>query len=117
MRNRGATIVELLVALGIVALLVAIVVPPIQASREAPRHLQCSSHLRQIGIPISAYEGVNRMYPPGSSMGSSFHVAILPYCDQQPLAAQLARLNIEPLEPALSLLETIRNVLFVVLAK
>jgi type II secretory pathway pseudopilin PulG len=57
--------VELLVVIGITGLLAALLLPAIQASREASRRTRCASNLRQIGIAIAAYHTAHRHFPVG----------------------------------------------------
>lgn len=59
------SLVELLVAVGIIGLLIALVLPAVQAARESARRAQCQSNLRQIGIAMSSYEALHGMFPPG----------------------------------------------------
>jgi prepilin-type N-terminal cleavage/methylation domain-containing protein/prepilin-type processing-associated H-X9-DG protein len=92
--DRGFTVVELLTVLGILALVLAVLIPAVQAARESSRHVVCTNHLRQIGLALNAYHGVNRcfpmaalngLYPESFKGGWGWHVAILPFVDQQPL--------------------------------
>ena len=62
-RARAFTLIELVVVVGIVGLLIALLLPAVQAAREAARRGQCVSNLRQIGIALASYESVHRVYP------------------------------------------------------
>ncbi|RLS57740.1 MAG: DUF1559 domain-containing protein [Planctomycetota bacterium] len=81
----GFTMIELLVALSVIGLLIALLLPAVQSSREAARRSQCSSQLRQIGLAIHNYEASYRCVPFSGSIRSSFLVSILPQLDQQAL--------------------------------
>lgn len=68
MRHRSCpqafTLVELLVVIAIIGVLVALLLPAIQASREAARRSKCQSNLRQSALAVQGYESANRTYPP-----------------------------------------------------
>lgn len=74
----GITLLEILVVIGIVALLLALLLPAVQASREAARRNTCANNLKQFGVAITNYESDHRVYP------SLVHlrVGLLPYLDQ-----------------------------------
>jgi prepilin-type processing-associated H-X9-DG protein len=59
--------VELLVVIAIIGLLVALILPAVQQSRESARRTQCSSHLRQLGLALHAYESARGKWPPQST--------------------------------------------------
>ena len=88
MRRPGWTLLELMLSLGIIALLISLLIPAVQAIREASRRTECQSRLRQMGIAIGNYESVHRMFPPGDSR-FGFHVELLPYLDQAELHRQI----------------------------
>ncbi len=87
-RNRrlrfGFTLVELLVVIAIIGILVALLLPAVQAAREAARRMQCSNNLKQIGLGILNYESAMKRIPPGS-IESNFiggFASILPHLEQ-----------------------------------
>ena len=64
-RRRGFTMIELSAVVGIIAVLIALLLPAVQAAREGARRMQCVNNLTQIGVALSSYEAVNRLLPPG----------------------------------------------------
>ena len=79
--SAGFTLIELLVALFIIGLLIAMTAPAIQQSRESARRMQCSSHLRKIGIAAHAYSESHGQLP-FSHQGAGFLFSLLPYLEQ-----------------------------------
>ncbi len=86
--------VGLVVAVGCGGILLALLLPAVQAAREAARRAQCSNNLKQIGLALLNYEAGNRCFPPavftddGGKPMKSWRVAILPYLEQQALSQQ-----------------------------
>jgi prepilin-type N-terminal cleavage/methylation domain-containing protein/prepilin-type processing-associated H-X9-DG protein len=64
---RGFTLIELLVVIAIIGVLVALLMPAVQAARESARRAQCVNNLKQIGIAIANYETARKAYPLGGT--------------------------------------------------
>jgi len=76
--RRGFTLVELLVVIAIIGILVALLLPAIQAAREAARRTQCTNHLRQLGIAAQNYESAHKAFPIGRKKGTTALGATVP---------------------------------------
>ncbi|MEX2308953.1 MAG: DUF1559 domain-containing protein [Pirellulales bacterium] len=91
-RIHGFTLVELLVVIAIIGVLVALLLPAIQAAREAARRSSCINNLKQIGVALSNHESTHKEFPEGISIPTSGNRAnwgwaahSLPYMEQQDL--------------------------------
>ncbi len=103
MAKRGFTLIEVLVVLGVIGLLMAILLPAVNAARENNRRAQCSGNLKSIGLALQAYESVFGMYPsawyanhtlpsdgsPGSYKHFSVYTHLLPQLGSEQLFASV----------------------------
>ena len=92
-RFAGFTLVELLVVIAIIGVLVALLLPAVQAAREAARRSQCSNNLKQIGLGLLNYENAVKSFPPGeialAGTFVSWSSTFLPYIEEQSIHDQL----------------------------
>lgn len=95
-RSRGFTLVELLVVIAIIGILVALLLPAIQAAREAARRAQCVNNLKQLAVALHNYHDALLVFPAGHTLRSSnlgdrftWPIALWPYLEQQALYDQV----------------------------
>ena len=91
MNRRAFTLIELLVVVAVIGVLVAILLPAVQAAREAARRMQCTNNLKQITLAAHNFVGVNQSFPPGASLAprnASALVFLLPFMEQGNLYSQ-----------------------------
>jgi prepilin-type N-terminal cleavage/methylation domain-containing protein len=95
-KQRGFTLVELLVVIAIIGILVALLLPAIQAAREAARRSSCSNNLKQIGIALHNHHDIHGYFPPGITRnengagdkinrGYAWSTYLLPFIEQEAL--------------------------------
>lgn len=85
--RNGFTLVELLVVIAIIGILVGLLLPAVQAAREAARRMQCSNNLKQLGLAMHNYHDTYDSLPYGASAGwgHDWTAFILPQIEQTPL--------------------------------
>ena len=98
----GFTLVELLVVITIIGILIALLLPAVQAAREAARRMQCSNNVKQIGLAIHNYHAMLNAFPIGARegpylssprnhgrTGTNWKASILAFLEQTPLTESL----------------------------
>lgn len=98
--RRAFTLVELLVVIAIIGILIALLLPAVQAAREAARRMQCTNNLRQLGLAAQNYHSALNCFPPGFMLvgmsgtttpgGWAWGVFLMPFIEQSPLRDQLS---------------------------
>ncbi|MEO8165611.1 MAG: DUF1559 domain-containing protein [Betaproteobacteria bacterium] len=117
--HTGFTLVELLVVIAIIGILVALLLPAVQAAREAARRMSCQNNLKQIALALHNYHDTLKVFPPSSLSGfgkgvwnypgtgptdpnirlHSFASLLLPYLEQANIQDQI-NYNVSALDPA-----------------
>lgn len=98
MKKRGFAVVELLVIVGLIALVMTLLLPAIERARQDVRQVQCRNNLKQLGLALHNYHDVFQTFPPGwvskeGAPGAGARIGwstfLLPYMDQAPLYNQI----------------------------
>ena len=107
-KRRGFTLIELLVVIAIIGVLIALLLPAVQAACEAARRAQCTNNLKQLGLAVQNYISANNvlpaqcMYPASANLSQgwsfSWYLAILPQMEQAPLFNSI-NFSISPWDP------------------
>lgn len=99
--KQGFTLVELLVVIAIIGVLVALLLPAIQAAREAARRTQCNNNLKNLGLALQNYHDTYKVFPMGAMparvgatggpvLGPSWWYGILPFIEQRNIYDKIA---------------------------
>ena len=98
-RNAAFTLVELLVVIAIIGMLIALLLPAVQAAREAARRMSCSNNLKQIGLSLHNYHDSRQHFPSGTNTTTNFgawdtgflspHGMLMPFMEQTALFERL----------------------------
>ena len=92
--NWGFTLVELLVVIAIIGVLIALLLPAVQAARESARRISCANNVRQLALAMHNYESANKKYPPAVMLGRGQYrwsalARVMPYVEENNFASRV----------------------------
>lgn len=97
-KKTGFSLVELLVVITIIGILISLLLPAVQAAREAARNIQCKNNLKQIGLALHLHHETHGMFPDGKQCHAfGWGAKILPFLEQEPLYGRID-FNLYPAE-------------------
>ena len=113
-KPNGFTLIELLVVIAVIGILVSLLLPAVQAAREAARRTSCFNNLKQVGLALQNYHSSHKVLPPGwmgldprtgrplaqGGPGWGWASFILPQLEQENLARGLIRYSLAITDPA-----------------
>ncbi len=93
--RQAFTLVELLVVIAIIGVLIALLLPAVQAAREAARRSSCANNLKQLGLALQNYHDARKIFPPGAlwnsgsanmpqtTLGPNWIIMIMPFMEEK----------------------------------